>query len=216
MNDDQHRAAAWQAQSLLLGYPDDRLAGHLDLLHRVTGALDAPVAAPLRRFLAHIEATPPSDLAADYVATFDHRRRCCLYLTYYAHGDTRKRGMALLSLKQAYAAAGFRLSDDELPDHLAVVLEFAAAVPDTGRALLGEHRAGLELLRLALRDGRSPWSDVLDSVSATLPPLGGDERTAVARLAAEGPPGEQVGLAPFAPPEYMPQPRGVQPQGAHR
>ena len=28
---------------------------------------------------------------------------------------------------------------------------------------------------------------------------------AVARLAAEGPPEEEVGLAPFAPPEYMPQ-----------
>ena len=34
-----------------------------------------------------------------------------------------------------------------------------------------EHRAGLELLRLALRDADSPWADVLDSVSATLPPL---------------------------------------------
>ncbi|MFF4737038.1 hypothetical protein ACFY2W_14295 [Streptomyces sp. NPDC001262] len=40
---------------------------------------------------------------------------------------------------------------------------------------------------------------MLDSVRATLPPLTGDEHTAVARLAAEGPPEEEVGLAPFAP-----------------
>jgi len=116
--------------------------------------------------------------------------------------------MALLRLKQVYAAAGLRLADDELPDHLAVMLEFSAiAGPSAGRALLLEHRAGLELLRLALHDIASPWASVLDSVSATLPALRGDERQAVARLAAQGPPEEQVGLAPFAPPEYMPQPQ---------
>ena len=203
-------AWAWQAQSLLLGYPDEQLTGRLDLLHRVAAALDGPVGTPLRRFLDHAGRTPPSELAADYVATFDHRKRCCLYLTYYAHGDTRNRGMALLALKRTYAAAGLHLTDDELSDHLAVVLEYAAANPQCGAALLIEHRAGLELLRLALHEHCSPWVDVLDSVSATLPPLRGDQRVAVARLAAQGPPAEQVGLAPFPPPEYLPRPQGAQ------
>jgi nitrate reductase molybdenum cofactor assembly chaperone NarJ/NarW len=206
-------AAAWQAQSLLLGYPDDELIARLPLLRRVAAGLDGPVGAPLLRVLDHLAGTPQAELAAEYVATFDHRRRCCLFLTYYAYGDTRRRGMALLELKQAYAAAGLRLTDDELPDHLAVMLEYAAVDPAAGADLLSRHRAGLELLRLALREGRSPWTGVLDSISATLPPLHGDERVAVARLAAEGPPGEQVGLAPFAPPEYMPPPRDRQPQG---
>jgi nitrate reductase delta subunit len=188
---------AWQAQSLLICYPDEHLLGRLDLLRRVAATLDEPVGAPLRVFLDHATRIPPSELAADYVATFDHRKRCCLFLTYYAHGDTRNRGMALLRLKQTYAAAGLRLTDDELPDHLAVVLEYAATDPRGGAKLLTEHRAGLELLRLALRDARSPWSHVLDSISATLPALGGDERTAVARLAAQGPPDEHVGLDPF-------------------
>jgi nitrate reductase delta subunit len=200
---------AWQAQSLLLGYPDDELAGRLGLLRQVAGAASPRVGGPLLGFLHHAISTALPELAAEYVTTFDHRKRCCLFLTYYAHGDTRKRGMALLRLKHTYAAAGLRLAGDELPDHLAVMLEFAAtAGPEAGRALLLEHRAGLELLRLALHDIASPWAGVLDSVSATLPALGGDERQAVARLAAQGPPEEQVGLAPFAPPEYMPQPQG--------
>jgi nitrate reductase delta subunit len=199
---------AWQAQSLLLDYPDERLTGRLDLLHRVADNLAAPVGAPLLRFLDHLGGSPAQQLAADYVATFDNRKRCCPYLTYYAHGDTRKRGMALLRLKQTYAAGGLLLVDDELPDHLAVMLEFAAAQPDAGRTLLVEYRAGLELLRLALRESQSPWADVLDSVSATLPDLGGDTRQAIDRLVALGPPAEQVGLAPFAPPEYMPQQQG--------
>ncbi|RZU54439.1 respiratory nitrate reductase chaperone NarJ [Krasilnikovia cinnamomea] len=208
-------ARAWQAQSLLVGYPDEQLYARLGLLDRVAATLDDPVGGPLRRLVAHLARTAPARAAADYVATFDHRKRCCLFLTYYAHGDTRKRGMALLRLKQTYAAAGLRLVDDELPDHLAVLLEYAATDPRQGRALLAEHRAAIELLRLALRDAESPWAGVLDSVSATLPPLGADLRAAVARLAAEGPPEEQVGLAPFAPPEYMPDPR-LTPQGASR
>jgi nitrate reductase delta subunit len=202
-------AAAWQTQSVLLGYPDQQMIDRLDLLRRVAAMLDEPVSAPLRRFLDHAAGTPLTALATDYVATFDHRKRCCLFLTYYAHGDTRNRGMALLTLKQTYAAAGLQLTDEELPDHLAVMLEYAATNPEAGTAMLVEHQAGLELLRLSLRESHSPWADVLDSVSATLPALHGDQRAAVARLAAQGPPAEQVGLAPFAPHEYIPQPQGA-------
>ena len=202
---------AWQVQSLLLSYPDESVLDRRPLLRRAAAGLPDPIGAPLRRFCDHLDATPPVTLAADYVATFDHRRRCALYLTYYAYGDTRKRGVALLRFKQAYRAAGLVLGDDELPDHLAVVLEFAATGDaEAGRKLLIEHRAGLELLRLALHDLDSAWASVLDSVSATLPALSGNDRDAAARLAAQGPPAEEVGLAPFAPPEYMPNPRGGQ------
>lgn len=197
---------AWQMQSLLLAYPDEDQAGRLSLARRAAPALPAEVRDPLLRFVEHAERAGTEALAAAYVATFDHRKRCCPFLTYYAHGDTRKRGIALLRLKQTYAKAGWRLSDDELPDHLAVVLEFAATDPATGLRLLTEHRAGLELLRLALLDDRAPWADLLSSVSATLPALAGNERDAVARLAAAGPPEEQVGLDAYAPPQYMPAP----------
>jgi nitrate reductase delta subunit len=204
VNGREHQAV-WQAASLLLGYPDETLVARLPLLRRVAAGLPRAAALPLSRFLDHLSSTPLPDLAAHYVETFDHRRRCCLYLTYYAHGDTRKRGVALLQLKTAYRRAGLELGQDELPDHLGVVLEFAASVgPEQGRDLLCTHRAGVELLRLALEDARSPYADVLRAVTATLPAMAGSDREAVARLAAEGPPVEEVGLQPFAPPEYLP------------
>jgi nitrate reductase delta subunit len=207
-----HDQAAWQIASVLLGYPDDDSAAALPLLAEAIGRLPARLANPLRAFLTYTETTPVLERAADYVATFDHRRRCCLYLTYYAHGDTRKRGMALLAVKNIYRSAGFELQSDELPDHLAVVLEFASAADvSVGRQLLLDHRAGIELLRLALEDARSPYADVLRAVCATLPPLRGDERAAVARLAAQGPPAEEVGLQPFAPPDVMPPTSGRRP-----
>ncbi|HEX5535409.1 MAG TPA: nitrate reductase molybdenum cofactor assembly chaperone [Actinomycetales bacterium] len=207
---DRATATTWQLCSLLLDYPDEQWRERLPVIRAEVSALPARTRPPLEQFLAHVDAVSPTELAADYVATFDTRRRCCLYLTYYAHGDTRKRGMALLAFKQAYRAAGVELTDDELPDHLAVVLEFAAtADQEAGYKLLTDNRAGLELLRLALHDAGSPWGTVLDAVSATLPALRGDEREAARRLAAQGPPAEEVGLQPFGPPEFMPSTTGA-------
>ena len=195
----------WQAASLLLAYPDEQFYRRLPVVRSLIESLPSEVRHRFTAFLGYVEATPAIEVAAEHVQTFDHQRRCCLYLTYYAHGDTRKRGLALLGFKHAYRAAGLELGPDELPDHLAVVLEFAAtADPSRGRQLLIDHRAGVELLRLALQDKSSPYVELLRAVSATLPPLNGDERDAVAQLAAAGPPVEEVGLEPFAPPEYMP------------
>lgn len=205
-------AAARQSASLLLGYPDEILLGQLPVLRAAIAPVPAELAAPLGRFLDHLETTPLAQLQADYVETFDLRRRCSLYLTYYAFGDTRKRGMALLQFKHLYGRAGMQLLDGELPDHLAVVLEFTATGDAArGERLLTEHRAGLELIRLALEDRRSPYAWVLQAVSATLPPVAAADREAVLQLAQQGPPTEEVGLdpygaTPFAPPDYIPQP----------
>ena len=111
--------------------------------------------------------------------------------------------MALLQFTAAYRAAGFELTAGELPDHLAVLCEFTAAVPEPGRDLFRRHRAGLELLRTALADAASPWLPVADAIRAVLPePAPRDLRRAL-DLARAGPPAEEVGLEPFAPPEYM-------------
>ncbi|MCL3862767.1 nitrate reductase molybdenum cofactor assembly chaperone [Actinotalea sp. K2] len=202
-----HRVAA-----LLLEYPSVELIDLLPQLRAASHELSPRLRDPLLEVVDHLGSRPLPELEAEYVATFDLKRRCALYLTYYAYGDTRKRGVALVTFKQAYRAAGFELAADELPDHLAVVLEFASTGgPETwvaGIRLLLEHRAGLELLRLALVDSGSAYAGALVAVTSTLPALQGEDREAVARLAAEGPPGEDVGLEPFAPPSYMPDPNG--------
>ena len=196
---------AWQSVSLLLDYPEPKMLARLDLIRGASQQLPVTIRESIRGFADHLAQTPLPQLQAEYVKTFDNRRRCNLFLTYFAHGDTRKRGMALLRFKQTYLQAGFELSDSELPDHLCVVLEYAATIDQaSGRQLMLDHRAGLELLRLSLRDLGSPWFCVVDAVCATLPPLRGDERDAVRRLAAEGPPEEEVGLAPFATPQFSP------------
>jgi nitrate reductase delta subunit len=124
--------------------------------------------------------------------------------TYFAYGDTRRRGVALVQFKQAYRKAGVEWDDDsgELPDHLCGVLQFGATVdPDGAWRLLNDHRAGIEMLRLALAGWRnddgtigSPWAGALRALCATLPVLQGEEEEAVRRLVEQGPPAEQVGM----------------------
>ena len=126
------------------------------------------------------------------------KRKACPYLTYWTDGDTRNRGFSIVRFKQAYLAAGFDIGDSELPDHLAVVLEFAALGDRmTGDALLVEHRVPIGLLREALANVESPYVDVLDAVLATLPNMTPEIAERMASLAKQGPPTEMVGLDPF-------------------
>lgn len=197
------RRRVFAAVSVLLGYPDRRLAADLPLLQEAASSIPAPAGDRLIRFLQHVAAVPEEQRGAEYVETFDLRRRCCLYLTYYLFGDTRRRGVALVRFTSAYRGSGLEPPEGELPDHLAVVCNFAALDLEAGTALIQEHRAGVELLRLALADARSPYCDLVDAVRDVLPaPLDTDVSRA-ADLARSGPPAEEVGLEPFAPPEYM-------------
>ncbi|WP_232527809.1 nitrate reductase molybdenum cofactor assembly chaperone [Microbacterium suaedae] len=201
--DDEQTRAAWLVASWLLQYPDEGAYGALPSLDALARTLPDPVREELRGVIRALTARDPYEVRAEYVETFDTRRRGCLYLTYFANGDTRRRGMALLEVKQRYRDEGLEVSDDELPDHLAYVLEFGAAHSvDGARGILLAHRAGLELLRLHLQEAESPWQGAVAAVCRTLPPLDGDDRAAIARLAAEGPAEEEVGLTDGA--EDMP------------
>ncbi len=196
----------FQVASLLLRYPTTALlAADREIADAVKALPGDTTRAQLGRFLAYRQDVPLIDLEREYVETFDTRRRCTLNVSYYLYGDTRRRGVSLLRLKRLYQAAGLILESDELPDHLPVMLEFAAFAPfGYGERVLQEHRIGLELLRLALRADERPHVHVIDAVCSALPRLGLRESDAIRRLVAEGPPDEQVGLEPFAPPEVMP------------
>ena len=200
------RRPPYKLLSLLLQYPtDELLAARRSIGEEIEALAASPERDALRRFFDHFEAQPGIELQQEYVETFDLRKQCGLYLSHYTEGDTRKRGMALLRLKRLYAAAGFPLDGPELPDYLPAMLEFAALAPaGHGRRLLAEHRPGLELLRAALRECGSPYLVLVEAVCADLPRPASVELERVRRLAVEGPPLEEVGLRPFAPPEVMP------------
>ncbi|ETW23759.1 nitrate reductase molybdenum cofactor assembly chaperone [Mycobacterium gastri] len=192
----------WQAASLLLAYPDDGLTERLDTVEGLLAHLDGTVAELLGQTVAALRAAEPMAAAMDYVATFDMRRRATMYLTYWTAGDTRNRGRQMLAFATAYREAGVEPPRSEAPDHLPVVLEFAATVaPEVGRRLLTEHRIPIDVLRSALADAGSPYQHTVAAVCETLPAATDQEARRAQRLARQlyeaGPPAEAVGLQPF-------------------
>ncbi|NUR07753.1 MAG: nitrate reductase molybdenum cofactor assembly chaperone [Nocardioidaceae bacterium] len=190
-----HQVASW-----CLDYPDADLQAAVP---RLRGALaEQPEAEPVQqlgRLVEHLARTPLADLQRHYVDVFDLSRKHALHLSYWTDGDTRRRGEVLARFKSAYRASGFLVdTGGELPDHLPMVLEFAAvADPDAGMRLLEEYRPSVELLRIALDEIASPYVDAVRAVCATLPGPSPADRAAVMAMAA--PPVEMVGLEPFDP-----------------
>ncbi len=189
-----------QVSSLLLSYPDDELLVDLD---QIGAALaEQPSSAAVTDLIELVEDLRSTDrevLRHDYVDTFDLTRRHAMHLSYWTEGDTRRRGEVLAQFKQVYRQSDFVVRlDGELPDHLPVVLEFAAlADPVAGVELLTEYRASLELLRIELEDDSSPWAGAVRAVCATLPGPSPKTRTEAMALAGPIQPSETVGLEPF-------------------
>lgn len=183
--------------AVLLQYPDQSMLANLDHTAAALPALRRRDSREQLGLLIGWLRTLDVEAAQHYVATFDHTPLRTLHLTYYQHGDTRARGMALLALKHTYRQAGYHPVETELPDFLPLILEFAALAPRPGTRILRQYRAGLGLLRQALREADSPYAAALDAVCAGLPgPMPG-------RLDLVHPPTETVGLEPFAPPQFL-------------
>jgi nitrate reductase delta subunit len=193
-----HDRLVWQAASLLLAYPDEELEERLDAVELLLSHLGGTVSELLRCTAAALRGSDALTVATEYVETFDMRRRSTMYLTYWTAGDTRNRGREMLTFALAYRDAGVERPKAEAPDHLPVVLEFAATVdPKVGRKLLIEYRVAIDVLLRALADAHSPYKHVIAAVCATLPPVTDQEERRAERLAREGPPAEAVGLQPF-------------------
>lgn len=194
----EHTAAARLAASWLLWYPDAALRERLPDIRVAVADLSGTAGEKLREFLREFDSWEWDEAQRHYVDTFDMRRRTALYLSFWTDGDTRNRGYAMLRFKQAYLSSGFEIGDEELPDHLSVVLEFAAIGNAlSGDALLVENRVGIGLLAEALRAAKSPYALLVEAVLSTLPSLTPEIRERMAELARSGPPVESVGLDPF-------------------
>jgi nitrate reductase molybdenum cofactor assembly chaperone NarJ/NarW len=215
MSPSDDRVSPYKLASVLLQYPTAALFDGLGQLSKAAGGGPKATRQSFGIFLRWLSRTSPEAVAGHYVETFDlpaggrggsspRRRhsRCALYLTYYRYGDTRKRGMAMLGYKAAYQAAGFVPTDGELPDYLPLVLDFAALHP-RGERLLRDHRADLELLLRGLRAAETPYAEVVQAVCAHLPALRRPDQVIVRRFWDSGPPAEDVGIEPFAPPDYL-------------
>lgn len=197
MNDHQRRLV-FMTGSLLLDYPEEDFVDKLTAVEEQLDQLPLPVAAQVVEFVDHARVKGLRWLQEHYVETFDQRRRCSLFLTYYAVGDTRQRGTAILAFRDTLRALGFDIERDELPDHLCVVLEAAALADpelfDNATDVLAAHRDGIEVLRSALDNLDSPYRHLVIALCQALPQIDQETADSYLELIRTGPPAEMVGL----------------------
>jgi nitrate reductase delta subunit len=193
--DPEQTRGAFVAASILLRYPDEPLMESLGSLTTLSSQLPQNFGKPYVQMCSYLSENSLLESQTQYVATFDLKRRCCLYLSYYLNGDTRRRGMALWRFQDAYRSAGQEVVQGELPDYLPALLEFAATGglhPAT--QLMNEHRAGILVLLEALEEIDSPYAGIVRAVDSLLPPREDRVISDAERLVFEGPPSELVGI----------------------
>ena len=140
----------YRAAAALLSYPEAEL---IEALPEIRAA----VAQPLRALVREMESTPLTALQERYVELFDRSRALSLHLFEHVHGESRDRGQAMVDLAQTYAARGFAVAGNELPDYLPAFLEFVSVLPpEEATGMLGETADILRSLgdRLAERGSR--------------------------------------------------------------
>lgn len=202
----EERARVHMLASLLLDYPDQQWFDRLETLESHLPQIPVQIAELFGAFIDESRQLGSTEVQRRYVQTFDLKRKCSLYLSYFATGDTRKRGTALVTFLEAYRATGWDFDAEELPDYLPAVLEFSARCDDPiAEALLSSHIEGIEVLRAALESMGSHWAGLIRSITLSLPPVDQETQERVLALVSEGPPTETVGLSflgnlpPFSP-----------------
>lgn len=190
-------AVIYQVSSVLMRYPSEEVRDLLPELSRLASSIDNPA---FEQAVADVadwyHSAPLAEIAVEFTQEYDLSRRHAFHLSYWTEGDTRRRGEALARFKKMYRDSGM-VTDlhGELPDHLPLVLEFAALVDrKAGRAALQAYRPSLEMLRLALRDDSLAFHGLLECICATLPGESPENARQIQEMAGFGPPTEQVGL----------------------
>ena len=84
----------------------------------------------LLKFRALIDAMSGERLEEIYIGAFDVASETCPYIGYQVFGDNFKRGEFLVGLKTMFRKSGFA-DESDLPDHIAVLLKFIAAIGET-------------------------------------------------------------------------------------
>lgn len=161
----QHRAI-YGHFATLLSYPEQE---HWTLAPALAGRLarmSMPAATDLHRYVEYLDSTSLPQAREHYTRAFDLSPLAVPYLSVYLFGaENPQRGQFMAGFSGAYAEAGHNCGG-ELPDHLAVVLAYAAVAPEetwdeVQRLCLP---SPLKLMRQALGEAKSPYQHVLASL----------------------------------------------------
>ncbi|MEG1521013.1 MAG: nitrate reductase molybdenum cofactor assembly chaperone [Bacteroidales bacterium] len=161
--EDYNMLKTYKILSILLDYPTEDTVKVLPSVMPILEEEKLLNRVSLRNMLSFLENVEKQDLLEwkeKYTSQFDYAAATSLYLFDHVYGDSKKRGMAMVDLKQLYASEGMEISSGELPDYLPVLLEFIAnsQTHEQGADLLAETGHVLKKIETNLKEGNSPYS----------------------------------------------------------
>jgi nitrate reductase delta subunit len=172
--DKEQMQTVFLCTSHLLSYPDEEWANSLnDCLEAISTVQNDGIIDKITAFIHRIQTIPARQRMEQYVETFDFGKKTNLYVTYMNTGEQRERGLELLQLKQHYKTAGFDATDQELPDYLPLMLEFAACAEQQYVVPLFEmYVNNIDEIRKQLAANESPYVAIFDAIFLALEELG--------------------------------------------
>ena len=158
-------SSCYSALAKLLEYPESR-AELLRIAGEVGDRLSSlGVENTLPEFAYYVENSPLGTVQEEYVRVFDLSPICYPYLSHHIFGESYKRGEYMVELKAQYRKHGFSPPEGELPDHIAVVLDFLSRLDRRERrGLLAGHVAqGVSRMAEVMAREGSPYAHVLEA-----------------------------------------------------
>jgi len=117
----------------VLDYPQPGLIDAARECEDRSARLNAAAAASVHEFITFAEALSLERLQEIYTSIFELNATCHPYVGYHLFGESYKRSVFLLGLKERFDARGFSYGT-ELPDHLVVLLRFLTLCDDDALA----------------------------------------------------------------------------------
>jgi nitrate reductase delta subunit len=165
----QEKQLIFKLCSIFLGYPSKDWVGNKEMEEIIHSIEDIKVQKALFTFWNYTLETDFDTLTTEYVRWFDLRESTTLYLTYGIFGDNRERGPAFVKLKMEFAKAGFYLKENELPDYLPLILDFASIADiQYVKKVFAIHYKAIETLYTAMSKEKMPYNHLLDACMVTI------------------------------------------------
>lgn len=124
----------------IFDYPTQDLSAQVAECEEVIGDRVPEAVADLVEFRKTVEESSLGYLEEVHTAFFDLTPVCRPYVGYHLFGETYRRSIFMIRLKELYAERGFKVAGTELPDRLSVFLSFLGVNEDQalGRELIDE------------------------------------------------------------------------------
>ncbi len=162
-------SASLTALSALLEYPGADLPERVRAAEQAIGEVGDATQAHLTRFAPTLLSLSPTDREELFTGTFDVTPACVPYVSIHLFGEEHfKRGEMMAALLARYRQEAFD-PHGELPDHLGVLLRFAATVSEAERRELTEFCLSKPVDRMiAALNPANPYRALLEAVRALL------------------------------------------------